>query len=84
MGCIARQEVGITMSRAADKERRTWPESNLTKLLGRLKLHHGELFPIAPGNMKIIHSSLCSSKKSYGTCSCAVKVRIGSQEFVGG
>jgi len=71
------------MSRA-DLERRTWPESNLSKLLGRLKLHHSELFPVANGQMKITHTALCSSKKAWGTCSCAVKVRIGSQEFVGG
>jgi hypothetical protein len=71
------------MSRA-DKDRREWPESNLSKLLARLQLHHGELFPIKPGTMKISHSPLCSSKKAWGTCSCAVRVRIGTQEFVGG
>jgi len=66
----------------ADAERRSWPDSNLTKLLARLKLHHSELFPLK--EVKITHSPLCSSKKAYGTCSCAVKVRIGEQEFVGG
>jgi hypothetical protein len=71
------------MSRA-DLERRTWPESNLSKLLARLKLHYPELFPIANGTMTVTHSPLCSSKKNWGTCSCAVKVRIGPQEFVGG
>jgi len=79
----SRERAAPVVSRA-DLERRGWPESNLSKLLGRLKLHHAELFPVAPGSMKITHTALCSSKKSFGRCSCTVKVRIGQQEFVGG
>jgi len=70
-------------SRAADAERRNWPESNLSKLLTRLKLHHAELFPL-PRDLKISHSKLCSSHVRYGTCDCSPTLTTRGQTFVGG
>jgi len=55
------------MSRA-DKSTREFRQSNVSKLLDRLKEREPQLFPL--GKIKFTHQSFCDAALWYGACNC--------------